>query len=131
MKLLPLLLVALPVLAFPGIAGAGQPHFIPPSSFPPLKAASIAAMDATEAKMLKQPGVARVGFYEFMVDDKGQLTKIGIARSSGDVTDDDEAIAAIESTSFDPTIKGQQIYRLLPIRFTAKETFYIPPTGSH
>jgi TonB family protein len=124
MKSLLICLVALPMFAF-----AGQDDFTPPSQFPPLSDAVTAAVNNTQDTMLKQAGVARVGFYEFTIDDKGKLTKIGIARSSGDATDDDEAIAAIEATKFDASPAGKQTYHLIPIRFTAQETIYIPPAG--
>jgi len=118
-------------IMLPSLAWAGQETFIAPSSFPPLPAASVMAMNQTQDKMLKQPGVARVGFYEFVIDDTGALTKVGIARSSGDVIDDDKAIAAIEATKFDPAPKGKQTVHLLPIRFTAQQEFYIPPPGAN
>jgi TonB family protein len=125
MKRLLICLVALPLSAW-----AGQDDFIAPSAFPPLSDGVTAAVNQTQATMLKQPGVARVGFYQFTIDAKGKLTKIGIARSSGDATDDDEAIAAIEATPFDAAPAGKQTYHLIPIRFTAQETIYIPPAGS-
>lgn len=122
MKGLALILVAVPALAWGG--------FIAPSSFPPLTASETMGMNDVQAAMLKQPGVARVGFYQFLVDSAGNLTKIGIAQSSGDDTDDDEAIAAIEATKFDPSPdKTKETYRLLPIRFDAHEQFYMPPAG--
>jgi TonB family protein len=125
MKLLLICLVTLPISAW-----AGQDSFVPPSQFKPLSDDVTAAMNTTQATLLKQTGVARVGFYEFTVDDTGKLTKIGVARSSGDATDDDEAIAAIEATGFDASDKGKESYRLIPIRFTAQQTIYIPPAGS-
>jgi TonB family protein len=130
MKYLLICLAVAPMLGG-SCAWAAQDDFIPPSTFPPLPDATVMAMNQTAAKMLKQSGVARVGFYEFVVDAAGKLTKIGIARSAGDVIDDDKAIAAIEATHFDPAAQGKQVFRLLPIRFTAQEGFYIPPAGQH
>lgn len=80
--------LALIWLLFPALAVAG-------GASPTLSPATQQAIARQASRLLREPGVVRVGFYEMIVNRAGDILAVSVARSSGKPSLDRKVLAEL------------------------------------
>ena len=117
------ILAAVLLCGVPAIAAANET-----AAAPPLSAAARQEIAQQTQKLLGQPGVTRVGFYELIVNRQGDIVAVAVARSSGNPGLDNKVLSELRLGHVRqlPANSPPTVAFILPVEFKKNGSFATP-----